>query len=180
MNNIKINPLCKKNRLLKTVLIAGTLLLAFIISGCSKVNKATPEGCIARSFTVSPEQLEFAENSSDAKIAVLIAKNTKYKILSSDNNTYTLSITAPDMAELLYSVVDDSAIVTDPQAEYSRIADVIIKALENGKFQKCESIVSLQVIMKDGEFELVPTPEFVDAKYGGMMSLLNELSKESV
>ena len=162
----------------RNIFIFVLALIGIGLAGCTmgfgEKTEGTYDDLLQQVFTVSPEQRELAEYSTDALIGSLVIENATYSILSSDETKIELEVTAPDMRTLFSYLLDFDADMTDPHAEYDRIAANIIASLERGA-PTVTNIVVVGIEQIDGQPSLIMCDEFLDAMYGGMISFFHEL-----
>ena len=125
---------------------------------------------------------EAAVTEGDA-VAELIYTQATYSVLSADGSSCTLSVSAPDVAAIYYSALDETnaagTVVGDPESG-AALQDAVLasmrSALESGGFtmRTCEVVVPIE------NGQAVLTYELADALYGGLLTLCDELTAQYV
>ena len=125
---------------------------------------------------------ETAVTEGDA-VSELIYTQATYSVLSADGSSCTLSVSAPDVAAIYYSALNETnaagAVIGDPESG-AALQDAVLKsmrsALESGSFtmRTCEVVVPIE------NGQAVLTYELADALYGGLLTLCDELTAQYV
>lgn len=173
---MKENLTTKKTLIIVCVLIATAIAVVCIVaitnSHVSKKDINTQIETILNSNT--PEK-----NTADAGtlIAEIIYQNMSYEVLSVMDGKCIVSVTAPDMNALFFDVFnpDDYGTATSME-EYNANVDYVLEQistkLSNGDFKNITKEVELP-LNDNGEIEV--TYEFVNAIYGGLLTVQEEL-----
>lgn len=92
-----------------------------------------------------------------------------------DDGTLTVTIIAPNMVEIIDSLLEANTNGIDITEESSRIYESLLESLQNGNFTTVETIVTVEYIGNNENVELVLSYELADAFYGGMLTKLDEI-----
>jgi len=99
------------------------------------------------------------------------AQETVIEVKECNQETVTMLIKGPNLENLVSSLVEeiDFSVFDDPQLE---LRNQIIQKLQNGKYEIKEWNVQVTWTQnEDGSIEIEKTKEYLDALYGGLVSL---------
>lgn len=131
---------------------------------------------VENSYKVSTGERSYAEQYPTLLTNLLITDNVSYKIVKTGNTNMTVSITAPNMKDIMDGVVSETATFDDNSEETKRIQSYVINRLKDKDFKTVTNTVKVKIEReKDGQISIVPTEEYLDAVYGGLYSYYNSV-----
>lgn len=165
----------------RTILMVaiGFLILAFvaIVRYLSYYNSTTD---IAKNIEKQlKETLNSINNDNDNEVTIAerIYQEMSFEIIDYQESYCILSVTAPDLYSIFYSVFDSDAYkIPYDTEEYENLINKLLKEIENklieGDYSYITNVVEVSV-NSEGEIEI--TYELIDALYGGLLTLQQEL-----
>ncbi|MBQ7035493.1 MAG: hypothetical protein IJN34_07125 [Clostridia bacterium] len=163
------------------LLIIGILMIPAIRDFNNKKKLAAIEEAVKVSFTSEEEPQDDSEQTyTPAVIEKAITDKVSYTVISCENDKVILQITAPDMKKLLLEIAEtiDSSLPSDQAIR--KIEAEVDQALKNGNYSMVTTPVMVDVQKVDGNWEIVPNEDFVNAIYGNMLSLYTESISQNI
>lgn len=154
------------------ILLAVVCIVAFTNSNVSKKEVNTQIETILNSNAPQEDSTE-----TGTLIAETIYKNMSYEVTTIKDGKCTISVTAPDMNTLFFDVFkpdnyDKATSMEQYNANVDDVLEQISTKLSNGDFKNVTKEIELP-LNDNGEIEI--TYEFVDAIYGGLLTVQEEL-----
>ena len=130
------------------------------------------EQMIQKAIEPTETQKEIIETNKSARVENEIIENVSYKIVRSTKDEITLRITAPDMREITKDYDIDNSLIEagDPEALNDALMNYLLDSLDD---RNCPTVEN-EVTVAYNEDGIEETYEFVDAMYGGLLSLYDE------
>lgn len=108
---------------------------------------------------------ETSYSVSDELMAA-VGENTSVTELSRDDSTATLRIVAPDLRSLMATLPADDA---------EALTSELTAKLREREYTSIEKTVTVPVVEVDGQRRIEYTEEYLDAVYGGLLSLMDSI-----
>lgn len=167
------------NDKVRYLLIYLTFLWISLCAGCHR--RPTEVEVITQKLDEAlsdPSSSEISEDSSSgSKIEALILANVSYKVIEASDSSYTITICAPDIAQVFDEMYDPARYEDLAPTEYAAASEELLneiqRKLQKGGFEMTES--TLNVPLNNGK--LIFTEELVNALYGGLLDKAHELSE---
>jgi len=173
----------KKKRRKKTwkiiLLIVGIIIfLSFLISFGSKLSGPKKEDvdlALFDSYQKTESEKSLSSDYVPAVIENMITDRVSYEIMDISDDTITLEIAAPNMSEVFRNTTFSDKEVADGVAEYMLIESYVKDTLERNYYSAITNQVTLTIQEMDGNVRIIPTEEYMDAVYGGMVSYYKQI-----
>lgn len=129
---------------------------------------------------LSQESKQLNSDSIGTRIAKAIYQNVSFNVISVNRETATIEICSPDIYSVYMSVVqNEHDIIPESKEEYdelvSSLLETIYAEISSGNYKERTAEVIVQLC---DEYEIQVSYELVDAIYGGLLSLQEELITE--
>lgn len=177
-----------------SILLAAVLSLG-MLAGCSASKTGaehtvetvlngfkTLDTEVIRRYVGSDELAASALNLDENQAALLnlMFENLSYKIISSDENgqnaVVTAEITNTDMSDLMGELVSRmfALAMTGEEITEENTVKIFREIIQTSNKKHTEK-VEIELVMTNGEWEIVPNPELLNALTGGLYSGASEL-----
>lgn len=171
------------------VLVAIVIVGAVIAGGIIMINEDQNKEAIQavenqmREFlTRSDEIAASAPDDNANQIGEFIYSNMTYQVTDVKDSSCTIKVNAPNLYEVFYTLYDaDKYAPTSDIETYNSIVEEILTqiytTLNDGKYNMRSVDVEVP-LGENGNMEM--TPELVDAMYGGLLTLQEEITKKYI
>ena len=119
--------------------------------------------------------LDEMEADEKARLVLLRTHSEKVsvEIISAEDGIATMKICGPDLAALMSVIVEEQDFSGVPDAML-QVKQKMAGEIERGNYSSKEWLVSVSYVIKDGELEIEETFDYLDAIYGGLLTLNKE------
>ncbi len=179
MNNKSIETAKKNNRKSKQIILVSAIsLLVVVCVIAAAVLQKSPKEKVTENMNslLLQEKEQLDPESVGTKIAEAIYSNVSFEVMSANRETAKIVIHSPDIYSVYMAEVQRKGdVVPQTASEYeqlvSSLLDSVYAKLKDGdyKMKTTETVVQL-----NDEHEIELSYEFVDALYGGLLSLQDE------
>lgn len=159
------------------ILCFSVVVFMCLLTGCNQKEKVQLEKAAEKTFEVTEEVREQAEENRSAEMALLISEQVSVKTLKISKNIAILEVTYPDVGTSLENLCN-SANELEQGEEIEYIESAIYEEIKNGKVPLLTKEIEVEITYKDGEVSIVQNDEYNDAISGGLISYFNKAMEE--
>lgn len=129
-------------------------------------------------FAISEEQNVASDYFDKARLEKAIIENVNYKVQGYSENTVTVVIDSPNLAQLFeesYDSINNQSL--ENSEVIAQVIRLIVVAIENKEFERISTTVTVPYVKNGKGIELTYTTEFMDAVYGRLYSSYSDIQE---